>query len=102
MPRKLSFGEAQFGASPIGQFHLQHQTIILSIGYLVVQWAALDLLKFMIIALSSFLTILTIYEFLIRRNNVMRFLFGVKMRVLSDIARPTEPATRSISASFGK
>jgi hypothetical protein len=82
-------------------FYVLHQTIILSIGYLVVQWSIPDLLKFMIIALLSFLTILTIYEFLIRRNNVMRFLFGMRMRVTADIAKTAEPATRGIRATLG-
>jgi glucan biosynthesis protein C len=83
-------------------FYVLHQTIILSIGYLVVRWSIPDLLKFVIIALSSFVIILTVYEFLIRRNNVMRFLFGMRMRVVAGLATPVESATRSINPAVGR
>lgn len=59
-------------------FYVLHQTVILSIGYVVVQWAIPDLLKFVVIALASLMLIVTIYEFLIRRNNLMRVMFGMR------------------------
>jgi hypothetical protein len=34
----------------------------------------------MIILVASFLFIMVLYEFLVRRFNVMRFLFGMKLR----------------------
>jgi hypothetical protein len=80
-------------------FYALHQTIILSVGYLVVRWAIPDLVKFVVIALSSFLIIVTIYEFLIRRNNPMRFLFGMRMRVGAGRGSPTEPAMASSNAT---
>lgn len=53
--------------------------MIICIGYFVVRWPIPDLLKFVIITSSSFITIMGIYEILIRRINVMRFLFGMKL-----------------------
>jgi multisubunit Na+/H+ antiporter MnhC subunit len=45
----------------------------------VVQWAIPDLLKFVIILTVSFFVIIGLYEFVVRRFNVMRFLFGMKL-----------------------
>jgi hypothetical protein len=38
----------------------------------------LDLLEYVIIAASSFAIILVLYEFAVRRVNVLRFVFGMK------------------------
>ena len=59
-------------------FYIMHQTVIICVGYFVVRWAIPDLLKFAIIAASSFAIITVLYELLIRRINVLRFLFGMK------------------------
>jgi len=59
-------------------FYILHQTVLLCVGYFVVQWAIPDLLKWMIILTASFTIIMAIYEFVVRRFNVMRFLFGMK------------------------
>jgi peptidoglycan/LPS O-acetylase OafA/YrhL len=61
-------------------FYILHQTLILSIGYFVVRWAIPDLVKFAIIAASSFVLVVATYEYVIRRNNPLRFLFGMKLR----------------------
>jgi hypothetical protein len=44
-----------------------------------VVWAIPDLAKWAIIFTSSFIVIMSIYEFLVRRNNILRFLFGMKV-----------------------
>jgi glucan biosynthesis protein C len=64
--------------------------VILSVGYFVVQWAIPDLLKFVIIATISFAIIMLLYEFLVRRFNVLRFLFGMRplKRAAPLMARP--------------
>jgi len=59
-------------------FYILHQTVLLSVGYFVTQWNIPDLLKWGIIAAISFLVIMALYEFPIRRFNFMRFLFGMK------------------------
>lgn len=66
-------------------FYILHQTVIVSLGYFVVGWAIPDLLKFMLILVVSFLVALGIYEFGVRRFNLMRFLFGMKL-----LARPAD------------
>jgi peptidoglycan/LPS O-acetylase OafA/YrhL len=59
-------------------FYILHQTVLLLIGYVVVQWALPDLAKWAIIFVSSFIAILAIYEYLVRRVNILRFLFGMR------------------------
>lgn len=60
-------------------FYILHQTVVVTLGYFVVQWAIPDLLKYMIILTVSFFVIMGLYEFGVRRFNLMRFLFGMKL-----------------------
>jgi hypothetical protein len=59
-------------------FYILHQTVLLCVGYFVVRWNIPDLLKWAIIASISFVIIMGLYE-LVRRNNTLRFLFGMKL-----------------------
>ncbi|HEY5670383.1 MAG TPA: acyltransferase family protein [Anaerolineales bacterium] len=59
-------------------FYILHQTVLLCVGYYVVQWNIPDLLKWLLIVPIAFAIIMGLYEYLVRRNNVMRFLFGMK------------------------
>jgi glucan biosynthesis protein C len=76
-------------------FYILHQTALLGVGYFVVQWAIPDLLKWVIILLASFVLIMVLYEFLVRRFNVMRFLFGMKPLPKGPVAQPQEAAPAS-------
>jgi hypothetical protein len=75
-------------------FYILHQPVLLCVGYFVVQWAIPDLLKWAIIMPTSFVIIVTLYEFVVRRFNVMRVLFGMKpLKQAASIAtRPVQPA----------
>ncbi len=59
-------------------FYLLHQTVLVTIGFYVVRWNAGVMEKFWVISTASLITTIVIYELLIRRNNVTRFLFGLK------------------------
>jgi glucan biosynthesis protein C len=59
-------------------FYILHQPVLLCVGFFVVRWAIPDLLKWLIIMPVSFAVIVALYEFLVRRLNVMRVLFGMK------------------------
>ena len=76
-------------------FYILHQTAIVSLGYLVVQWAIPDGLKFVFILAVSFVITLGLYESLVRRNNLMRILFGMKPR------RRSSPDVRSVLVGEG-
>jgi peptidoglycan/LPS O-acetylase OafA/YrhL len=68
-------------------FYIMHQTVLLCVGYFVVQWAISDVLKWLIILLASFGIIMALYEFLVRRFNVLRVLFGMKPIAKQPIAQ---------------
>ena len=57
-----------------------HETVIISVGYSVVRQAILDLLEFVIIAVSSFAVLSDLYELLIRRIDTLDFLLGMSLR----------------------
>jgi hypothetical protein len=59
-------------------FYILHQTVLLCVGYFVVEWAIPDLLKWVIILLASFAIIVALYVFFVRRFRFVRFLFGMK------------------------
>ncbi|HSF83301.1 MAG TPA: acyltransferase family protein [Anaerolineales bacterium] len=61
-------------------FYILHQTVIVTLGYFVLRWAIPNWLKFLILLLGSFTASIGLYEFLIRRYNPLRFLFGMKLR----------------------
>jgi glucan biosynthesis protein C len=71
-------------------FYVLHQTVLLSVGYFVVGMPVPDLLKLGLISTSSFAIIVAIYEFLVRRNNILRILFG--MKPLRRAVRPAAPS----------
>jgi hypothetical protein len=60
-------------------FYILHQTIILLFGWFVIPLNMFFLLKYLIISTASFLLIMLIYEVCIKRLNVIRFLFGMRL-----------------------
>jgi len=61
-------------------FYILHQTVIIIIGFFVVQWSMDIAPKYFIITTTSFVAILAIYELLVRRINILRFLFGMRLK----------------------
>lgn len=59
-------------------FYILHQSIILPLAFFVVQWHIPSLIKFLFILVVSFTIVALLYEFLVRRYNPLRFLFGMK------------------------
>jgi glucan biosynthesis protein C len=72
-------------------FYILHLTVIVSLVFFVVRWAIPDWLKFVFILTASFLGSMGVYEFLVRRVNLLRFLFGMKKLPGAPVAQPTEP-----------
>lgn len=68
----------KYAGEAVLPFYILHQTVLLVIGYFVVQWAIPDFAKWMVIFASSFVIIMVLYEFVVRRFNLMRVLFGMK------------------------
>jgi glucan biosynthesis protein C len=58
--------------------YILHQTIIVIIGFYVVQWDIATAAKYAIIVLLAFIGSVLTYDLLVKRTNVTRFLFGMK------------------------
>lgn len=76
----LSFSSpvVEYANQAVLPFYILHQPVLILIGYFLVQWQIPDFLKYIAIAFSSLVLIMGLYEFLVRRFNLMRFLFGMK------------------------
>lgn len=60
-------------------FYILHQSVLICAGYFIVQWPIPDGLKWVTILAVSFAIIVGLYEVPVRRNNALRFLFGMKL-----------------------
>ena len=59
-------------------FYLLHQTVILGIGWFIIQWDMHLVWKLLIVTVSSFAGIMVVYELLVRHFNILRFFFGMR------------------------
>jgi glucan biosynthesis protein C len=62
-------------------FYILHQTVIISVAYFVVQTGLAIPLKYAITVMISFAVIVVLYELLVSRIGVLRFLFGMRGKV---------------------
>jgi hypothetical protein len=69
-----------YGNEAVLPFYLFHQTIILCVGWFVIPWDPGILPKLLIIAMVSFILIMALYEGLVRHFNVIRFIFGMRLK----------------------
>jgi len=70
-------------------FYILHQSVLICVGYFIVQWPIPDIFKWAAILVTSFAIIMALYEVLIRRFNILRILFGMK-----PLARPLVSPTK--------
>ncbi|MFC1988327.1 acyltransferase family protein [Chloroflexota bacterium] len=61
-------------------FYILHQTVIIVVGFFVIQANMGIGLKYFITSTTSFIAIMVIYELLVRRINILRFLFGMRWK----------------------
>ena len=76
-------------------FYILHQTVLIVLGYYVLQWNATNAAKFLITALGTFGFTLLLY-LVIQRFSVLRVLFGLKpLRAKATADSP--PLARTVS-----
>jgi peptidoglycan/LPS O-acetylase OafA/YrhL len=68
-------------------FYILHQTVIVIVAYFVVQTELAIPLKYGITAVASFAVIVALYELLVRRIGVLRFLFGMRKKAVAAVSR---------------
>jgi glucan biosynthesis protein C len=85
--------QLEYANEAVLPFYILHQTVLLAVGYFVLQWGLPEVIEWAVIMVISFAIIMAIYEFVVRRFNVMRFLFGMKAlkRTEVGVTRPAQP-----------
>jgi glucans biosynthesis protein C len=81
-------------------FYLLHQPIIVVTGYLIINMDLPDIFKFTLILIIALLLTASIYWFLIRPYNFMRFIFGMKYK--EPVKETAREEVSVISEDLGK
>lgn len=78
--RYLNFGNRflKYANVAVLPFYILHQSVIVIFGFFFIDWNVAVMPKYLVLSTVSFITIVLIYEFLIRRFGIVRFLFGMK------------------------
>lgn len=59
-------------------FYILHQTVIVTLGFFIADWGIAVFPKFLFMVVVNFAIIMILYEFLVKRIGVLRYLFGMK------------------------
>ena len=96
--RYLNFNSKllQYASAASYPFYLLHQTVLVTIGFYVVRWSAGVMEKFWVISTTALIVTIVLYE-LLRRNNVARFLFGLKPICSKPVLMQPVPASKEDS-----
>jgi glucan biosynthesis protein C len=78
-------------------FCILHHSVILLVGAYVVKWGSGIGTKFFIIAAVSMAIIMAIYELLVRRIYILRFLFGMKWKKVGAAPGWSRGSSRAVS-----
>jgi hypothetical protein len=87
----LSFSNRflKYASEAVLPFYILHHMVIIIVGYYVIQWDIPVLAKYFSIIIISFAVIMLLYEFIVKRTNVTRFLFGMRRKLM-----PIKPLER--------
>ncbi|MFC1886458.1 hypothetical protein ACFLZM_05320 [Thermodesulfobacteriota bacterium] len=77
-------------------FYMLHQTVILIIGFFIIQLRIGIGWQFVTIATTSFVTIMAIYELVVRRTYILRFFFGMRLKNGAGRNAPVSAAIRQV------
>ena len=81
-------------------FYLLHEPVIVAVAWVIVRWPAPLLIKYLSVVAASFVLTLALYEGLVRRFQLTRFLFGMKpARQLGHSTSQIAPVTAGTTAS---
>lgn len=78
--RHLNFNNEflKYANEAVLPFYILHQTVIVIIGFFIANWTLAIFPKYLHLAATSLIVIMILYEFLVKRIQVLRFLFGMK------------------------
>jgi peptidoglycan/LPS O-acetylase OafA/YrhL len=80
--RHLNFSNPvlKYANEAVLPFYILHQTVIIVIGYFMIDWTTSVILQYLFLSAASFAAIMMTYELCVRRFNAMRILFGMKLK----------------------
>jgi peptidoglycan/LPS O-acetylase OafA/YrhL len=91
---------ASYGNEAVLPFYLLHEPVIVAVAWVIVGWPAPLLIKYFSVVAASFVLTLALYEGLVRRFKLTRFLFGMKpARELGHSTSQIAPVTAGTTAS---
>jgi glucans biosynthesis protein C len=91
---------ASYGNEAVLPFYVLHEPVIVAVAWVIVGWPAPLLIKYFSVVVASFILTLALYEGLVRRFQLTRFLFGMKpTRQLGPSAPQPRPTTAVATAS---
>jgi hypothetical protein len=98
--RYLNFSNPtlEYANQAVLPFYILHQTVIVVIGFFLASAPLGVPLKYAVLALVSLAIILGLYEGLVRRVGLLRYLFGMKYGRTEKAARPVVPQPLTPSA----
>jgi glucan biosynthesis protein C len=78
--RHLNFSNSflKYASEAVLPFYILHQTVIVVVGYFIRDWTLAVFPKYLFLAAVSFIIIMVLYEFIVKRFNALRLLFGMK------------------------
>jgi hypothetical protein len=77
----LNFNHAvlKYAREAVLPFYILHQTAIVIVGHYLSNWEQKVMLKYLALSTFSFISIFAVYELLIKRIKIFRFIFGMKI-----------------------
>lgn len=60
-------------------FYILHQTVLIILAFYIIRWDTSIYFKYIILSLSTLLICVAVYDFVIKRNNYIRVLFGMRL-----------------------
>ena len=91
---------ASYGNEAVLPFYVLHEPVIVAVAWVIVGWPTPLLVKYLSVVAASFVLTLALYEGLVRRFQLTRFLFGMKpARNLGPSAPQPRPSTAVPTAS---
>jgi surface polysaccharide O-acyltransferase-like enzyme len=74
-------GRAQrYANEAVLPFYVLHQPVIVTIGFFVLGWGLPGIIEYLLISVMALIGTLVLYDLLVRRTPVTRFLFGMKVK----------------------
>ena len=73
-------GLLKYSNEAVLPFYILHQTIIVIVGFYIASWDVDVIIKYFMLGTVSFALIIVLYDFVVKRVSVLRFLFGMKTK----------------------